>query len=40
METGKIDIMPLITSKIPLKDIDLGFKTLLKGDELCVIIQP
>jgi (R,R)-butanediol dehydrogenase/meso-butanediol dehydrogenase/diacetyl reductase len=37
---GLIKIRPLITAKIPLDDIDKGFKSLLNGEELGVVIQP
>jgi threonine dehydrogenase-like Zn-dependent dehydrogenase len=40
MKTRKIMIAPLITVTIPLKDIDLGFQTLLKGEELGVVVLP
>ena len=39
MKIGKINIMPLITAKVPLEDIDSGFNTLLNGEELCVVVQ-
>jgi (R,R)-butanediol dehydrogenase/meso-butanediol dehydrogenase/diacetyl reductase len=40
MKRGKINITPLITSTIPLETIDAGFKTLLNGEELGIVIQP
>jgi (R,R)-butanediol dehydrogenase/meso-butanediol dehydrogenase/diacetyl reductase len=40
MTHGMIKIRPLITAKIPLDDINKGFMSLLKGEELGVVIRP
>jgi (R,R)-butanediol dehydrogenase/meso-butanediol dehydrogenase/diacetyl reductase len=40
MKRGTINITPLITSTIPLEMIDVGFKTLIKGEELGIVIHP
>jgi (R,R)-butanediol dehydrogenase/meso-butanediol dehydrogenase/diacetyl reductase len=40
MKTGKINVTPLITTKVSLANIDLAFKALLKGEELGIVIHP
>jgi Zn-dependent alcohol dehydrogenase len=40
MKRGRVKIAPLITAKIPLDDIDEGFRSLLNGEELGVVVQP
>jgi (R,R)-butanediol dehydrogenase/meso-butanediol dehydrogenase/diacetyl reductase len=40
MKRGRVKIAPLITAKIPLDDIDEGFRSLLHGEELGVVVQP
>lgn len=40
MRSDKVKIAPLITAKVPLEDIDRGFESLSKSEELGIVVQP